>query len=143
MRSSTFLRIASILTLFYFAGHTAGAPWTPDESAGGAAVVAAMKGHSFDVLGSARTYWDFYFGFGIIISLFLLLLAVVLWQLASLAKTDAARVRPIIAVFLLAFIVNTVLAWEYFFIIPLVNSAAISVCLAIAFAIASRSKVTQ
>ena len=143
MKSSTFLRIASIITLLYFAGHTAGAPWTPDEGAGAVPVLEAMKSHSFDVIGSTRTYWDFYFGFGVTISLYLLMQAAVLWQLGSLAKTDALRVRPIVASFCLAFIVNTALAWKYFFVIPLVTSVAISVCLALAFVTAGRSNAAQ
>ena len=94
-------------------------------------------------MGSTRTYWDFYFGFGVIISLYVLLQAVVLWQLGSLAKTDALRVRPIVASFFVAFIVNTVLAWKYFFAIPVVLSVAILVCLALAFITAGRSNVAQ
>jgi len=140
MRTSTFLRVASIITLLYFAGHTSGIPWTVDVGPEGMQVIDAMKGHSFDAFGSTRTYWDFYVGFGITISLLLLVLAVVLWQLASLAKTDASRVRPIVASFLVAFIINTVLAWKYFFVIPLVTSAAISVCLALAVVSAGRNK---
>ena len=143
MRSTTFLRIAAIITLLYFAGHTSGIPWTPDTGPDAVPVIEGMKNHSFDVIGSMRTYWDFYLGFGIAISLFLLLLAVVLWQLGSLAKTEALRVRPIVASFFLAFVVNTVVAWKYFFAIPMVMSAAISVCLALAFITAGRSKVSQ
>jgi hypothetical protein len=143
MRSSTFLRIASIITFLYFAGHTSGIPWTPDAGPEAMPVLEAMKSHSFDAMGSTRTYWDFYLGFGIIISLYVLLLGVVLWQLASLAKTDALRVRPIVAAFFLAFIVNTVLAWRYFFVLPVVMSAAISACLALAFVTAGRSKAAQ
>lgn len=143
MRSTTFLRIAAVITLLYFAGHTSGIPWTPDTGPEAVPVIEAMKGHGFDVIGSMRTYWDFYFGFGVAISLFLLLLAVVLWQLGSLSKSDALRVRPIVASFFLAFFVNTVLTWKYFFAIPVVMSAAISVCLALAFITAGRGRVSQ
>jgi len=143
MKSSTFLRIASIITLLYFAGHTSGMPWTPDVGPGAVPVLEAMKSHSFDAMGSTRTYWDFYFGFGVIISLYLLMQAVVLWQLGSLAKTDALRVRPIVASFFVAFIVNTVLARKYFFVLPVVMSVAISVCLALAFVTAGRNKVAD
>jgi len=94
-------------------------------------------------MGSTRTYWDFYFGFGVIISLLMLLLGVVLWQLGSWAKTDALRVRGIVASFFVAFVVNTVLTWKYFFVLPVVMSAAITVCLALAFVTAGRSKVAQ
>src|SRR5713101_1616350 len=67
MNSSTFLRVASIITLLYFAGHTAGIPWTPAVGPGEVAVLEAMKSHSFATQGFQRTYWDFYFGFGVII----------------------------------------------------------------------------
>lgn len=143
MRSSTFLRIASIITLLYFAGHTSGVPWTPDADAGPVAVLEAMKSHSFEIMGSTRTYWDFYLGFGIIISLYLLMQAVVLWQLGSLSKTDALRVRPIVASFFVAFFANTILAWKYFFAIPLVMSAVILVCLALAIVTAGRTNAQQ
>lgn len=69
--------------------------------------------------------------------------AVVLRQLGSLAKTDGLRVRPIGASFLVAFIVRIVLVWKYLFVIPLVMSVAISVCLALAFITAGRSKVSR
>jgi len=143
MKSAIFLRIASIITLLYFAGHTAGMPWTPAVSPGEVPVLEAMKNHSFVAEGFRRTYWDFYFGFGVIISAYLLVQAIVLWQLASLAKTDPLRVRPIMASFFVAFIVNAVLAWQYFFAVPVVMAVAISVCLALAFVTAGRTTAAQ
>jgi hypothetical protein len=126
MKASLLLRIAAVVTFLYLAGHTAGIPWTPAVGPKEIPVLEAMKGHSFDAEGFKRTYWDFYFGFGVIISGFLLVQAVVLWQLGSLAKTDALRIRPIVASFFVAFIVNAVLAWKYFFAVPAVMAVAIS-----------------
>ena len=143
MKSSTFLRIASVITFLYFAGHTASIPWTPAVGPGEAPVLEAMKTHTFDVLGSNRTYWDLYFGFGIIISAYLLVQAVVLWQLGSLAKREPALVRAIVVSFLVAFIVNAFLSWKYFFAIPLINAILISVCLALALVFSGRSKAAQ
>lgn len=140
MKSPLFLRIASIITLLYFAGHTAGMPWTPAVGPGEVSVLEAMKSHSFEAEGFQRTYWNFYFGFGAIISVFLLVQAVVLWQLGSIAKIGALPVRPIIASFFVAFVVNALLAWKYFFVIPVVTAVAISVCLALAFAAAGRAR---
>jgi len=48
MKSSTFLRIAAVITLLYFAGHTASIPWTPDAGSGAAPLLEAMKAHSFE-----------------------------------------------------------------------------------------------
>lgn len=133
MKTSTFLRIASVITFLYFAGHTAGMPWTPGEGPAEMAVIEAMKSNRFDTLGFSRTYWEFYFGFGVIISVLQLVQAVVLWQLGSLAKTDATRLRPIIASFFTAFIFNAILGWMYFFVVPVVMAVVIAICLALAF----------
>jgi hypothetical protein len=138
MKTPLLLRIAAVITLLFFAGHTSGIPWTPAVGPEQQPVIDAMKGPSFDVLGSMRTYWDFYFGFGVTISYLLLLEAVVLWQLGTLAKSDAARLRPIIAVFFIGFVVNTFLAVEYFFVIPVIMSAIIAILLALAFYSARR-----
>jgi hypothetical protein len=138
MRAPLLLRIAAVLTFLYFAGHTAGMPWTPATGPEEAPVLEAMRSHSFDADGFKRTYWDFYFGFGVIISAYLLVQAVVLWQLGSLARTDAARIRPIAASFLVGFLINAFLAWKYFFAIPLVMALAISACLTLAFVTAGR-----
>src|SRR5213075_344697 len=81
-----------------------------------------------------------YFGFGVIISGYLLVQAVVLWQLGSLAKREPAQVRAIVASFLVAFIVNAFLSWKYFFVIPLINAILISVCLALALIFSGRQK---
>ncbi len=142
MKPSILLRIASIITLLYFAGHTAGMPWTPAAGPGELPVIEAMKSHRFQMEGFARTYWDFYFGFGVIISAFLLVQAVALWQLGSLAKTGA-QIRPIVASFLVAFVVNAILAWMFFFPVPAVTAAAIAICLALAFHAAGKNASTQ
>ena len=136
MKSSTFLRIASVITLLYCAGHTAGMPWTPATGPAEQPLLEAMKAHSFDALGSQRTYWDFYFGFGVIISVYLLVQAVVLWQLGSLARTQASQLRPITAAFFVGFMVNAFLAWKYFFAIPVIMTVAICVCIGLAFVLA-------
>jgi hypothetical protein len=143
MKSSTFLRIAAVITLLYFAGHTASIPWTPDAGPGATPLLEAMKAHSFDVVGVKRTYWDFYFGFGVIISGYLFVQAVVLWQLGSLAKREPSKVRAIIVSFFVAFIVNAFLSWKYFFPIPLIMASLISVCLGLALFFSGRSSGAQ
>jgi len=143
MKPSILLRIASIITLLYFAGHTAGMPWTPAARPGELPVIEAMKTHRFETEGFARTYWDFYFGFGVIISAFLPLQAVALWQLGSLARTGAAQIRPIIASVLVAFVVNAILAWMFFFAVPAVMAAAIAICLGLAVHAPGKNTSTQ
>jgi hypothetical protein len=139
MKAFHFLRIAAVITLLYFAGHTAGMPWTPYTNPEAKSVLEAMKTHSFEAEGFKGTYWDLYFGFGLMISVFLLLQAVVLWQVGSLAKSDAIRVRPIVVSFLVAFIVNAALSWKYTFIVPVVMAGIIALSLAISLVLASRA----
>ena len=136
MNATLFLRIAAVIALLYFAGHSAGFPWTPAAGPEQLPLLESMKGQTFDAEGFTRTYWDFYIGFGIIISVFLFLQAVVLWQLGSLAKTNASTVRPMIVLFLAASIVNAGVGWTYFFAVPAAMAAAIALCLVIALVLA-------
>jgi hypothetical protein len=132
MRPSLPLRIASILTFLFAAGHTAGglSLWSP---AGETEVLRAMRAFHFDTGGTSRSYLDFYLGFGFIISVYLLLQAVALWQLASIAKSDAVRIRPLIGSFFLASVASAVLSWRFIFVLPVVSSAVVAVCLGFAF----------
>jgi len=140
MKTTYLLRAAALVTLFFFAGHSSGYPWTPDDGPAASAVVEAMKGHSFDVVGSIRTYWDFYIGFGLAISLFQLMQAVILWQLAGVARVNAASLRPIIAVFCIAYFINALLALKFLFVIPVVTSSVIALLLALAFYFAGKTR---
>jgi hypothetical protein len=134
------LRTASVVALLFAVGHTSGSPWTPSEEPGAASVVEAMKSVSFDVMGTNRSYWEFYFGFGLSISVYMFAQAVFLWLLASLAKTQPASVRPFLAVLLVSYAANGFLAWRYFFVLPLVLSVVMVICLSLAL-LASRPRV--
>jgi hypothetical protein len=138
MKTATLIRVAAIITLLYCAGHTAGMPWTPVRGTGETAVIEAMKSHRFDTEGASRTYWDFYFGFGVAITFFLMFQAVVLWLLALLAKTDPFRLRPIIGSFAVAFLLNAAVAWKYFPVVPSALAVAIAVTLGLAFFTAAK-----
>ena len=132
MTARRLLRIAAILSLLHFLGHSAGMPWTPSEGGETATVIGGMKSFRFDVLGSARTYWDFYQGFGLMVSVFILLESALLWLLAGLAQDEPARVRPLIVAFLVANIAQLVLVVRFFFLQPLVLSVGTTLCLALA-----------
>jgi hypothetical protein len=118
MKPTRPLRIASGLSLVFAAGHMAGGlkSWSP---VGETQVLRDMGRFHFEVGSITRTYLDFYFGFGVFIGVYLLLQAVVLWQLATMAKSDPLRARPVVASFLLAAIASTYISWRYIFIVPL------------------------
>jgi hypothetical protein len=80
-------------------------------------------------MGFSRTYWDFYVGFGLFVTVFLLLAVVLAWQLGSLPPESLALMRGTAWAFALCFAAITVLSWKYFFIIPIVFSIVTTVCL--------------
>ena len=132
MTSSLALRVASVLSLLFAVGHSLGGLsfWSP---AGETEVLRAMRTFQFDAAGSSRTYLDFYLGFGYTLSIYLVAQAIALWQLASLARTDANRVRPLIGTFFLASVVGAYLSWRYIFWVPVVSNIVIAACLGLAF----------
>jgi len=136
---SLFLRAAAVLSFLYFLGHSAGAPWVPSQGSGTDVVIGGMKSYRFEVFGAERTYWDFYEGFGLAVSVLVLLEAVVLWLLARLAATEAHRLRPILLAFLVANVALLVLVVRFFFLPPIVLCAASTLCLALALWTARRA----
>jgi hypothetical protein len=83
-------------------------------------------------MGNTRSYWDFYHGFGLGITISLAAEAVVFWLLGSLAKTDARRLRPILATFFLAYAALGIVSEAYFFPGPVIAEVFITACLGLA-----------
>jgi hypothetical protein len=135
MRSSLCLRIASVLTLLHGIAHTVGGVFlvdtdpTPEE----AAILHAMKSHRFETMGSLRSFWDFFFGYGSFISVTLLTQAIVFWWLASLARKGVKEIRPIIACFFLGYLGFAILAWNYFFAGAVIMEGLTAICMAAAY----------
>ena len=121
-------RIVSVLLVFFAVGHTLGFRKT-DSKWGVDSLIVSMQSTHFDAQGFSRTYWDFYTGFGLFVSVFLLLAAVLAWQLGGLPAETFARMRGTAWAFALCFAAVTILSSTYFFIIPIVFSIVITVCL--------------
>ena len=128
MKASLFYRIAAVLLLLFAVGHTLGFRQS-DPNWGVDTLLGSMRSTHFDILGFSRTYWDFYVGFGLFVSVFLLLAVVLAGQLGGLPAETLARMRGVAWALPLCFAAITVLSWRYFFIIPIVFSAVITVCL--------------
>jgi hypothetical protein len=77
------------------------------------------------------------------ISVFLCTQAVLLWQLSALLRKDTASARPILGVFFCGVVVNGVLAWMYFFPVPVILAVAIALVLGLALAAAKRQPVQR
>jgi hypothetical protein len=139
MKPTLYLRIASVVTLLLCLGHSMGRPWTPDATPRGLALVAEMQAYSFDVMGFSRSYFDFYQGFGISCSVGMLLAAVLMWQLGTMAKTNARAARPMVTAIFLAFAGYLVLDWFYFFTAPLVLTTPVVILLGVALALSGHA----
>jgi len=134
VKPTLFLRIASVLSLLHCVLHTIGGVFgSPKHGAEEVAVIETMKTHHFAVMGSMRSYWDFLFGYGLFVTVALLVEAILLWRLAAFAKTNPAWTRPIVGLFCFNFVGVAIVSWKYFFIAPAVGELLIAVCLAMAF----------
>ena len=135
MKATIFLRIASVLTLIHCVLHTIGGVFgSPSHGAEEIAVIESMKSHQFAVMRSMRSYWDFFFGYGLFVAITLLALAILLWQLSTLTKTHAVQTRPMLVVLCVCFLGLTVVSWNYFFIAPAVTELLIALFIGLAFA---------
>jgi hypothetical protein len=128
LKASTLYRIASVLLLLFTVGHTLGfrqtdPKWQVDS------LIGSMRSIHFEAQGFSRTYWDFFVGFGLFVSVFLLFAAVLAWQLGGLPAVTLAKTRSIAWTFAFSFIAVTILSWRYFFVTPILFSVLITVCL--------------
>ena len=126
MKHFTLFRIAAYLTLLFCAAHTAGGMLAQD-SLGPAAdsVFAAMKSTHFDFNGADSTWYGFWFGFGLMVSAFLLLVAVTALVLDRVPPETFPQVQVIAWALIGAMAFNGIIAWRYFFAGPTVFSIAI------------------
>jgi len=128
LNSRIFFRIASVLLLLFATLHTFGFRQV-DPTWGVEALVTSMRSIHFDIMGSGRTYWDFFVGFGLFFSVFLVSTAVVTWQLSNLTGEILARVRGIAWTLVVCFAAVTMLSLRYAFVFPIVLSFLILFCL--------------
>jgi hypothetical protein len=141
MRPVLFLRIASVLTFIHAALHTIGGVFGSAAPGAMQTAVSAMKANEFVAMGVTRTFWDFYMGMGLAVSVFLTVEAVVFWQLGSLAKADALRLRPVLATFLVGYLGVAVVSYRYFFAGPVIAEILIALCLGLAIVAAKQMAI--
>jgi hypothetical protein len=142
MKVSFLYRTASVLLLLWAAGHTIGfrqidPAWHVDS------LVDSMKSTHFNANGSVRTYWDFFVGFGLFVSVLMVFAAIVAWQLGGLPAETLARMRLVAWGFVICVGIVTWLSWRYFFVIPVVFSVAILLCLAAAAWLSGESQLSR
>jgi hypothetical protein len=143
MKPTIFLRVASALTLLHSILHTIGGVFGKPTPGVAAATEAIMRANHFYVLGQTRSYWEFYRGMGLGVTITLTAEGLLFWLLSSLARKDAAQLRPILWVFVLSYLAFAMNSYAYFFNAPVIVEILIAACLLGAIATAKPSAATQ
>ena len=128
MKASMFYRIAAVLLLLFAVGHTLGFRQS-DPAWGVDALLGSMRSIQFEVQGFNRSYWDLFVAAGLSVGVFYLFAAILAWQLGGLPAATLALMRGTAWAFALCFAAITVVSWRYLFILPIVFSIAITLCL--------------
>jgi len=128
MKSVLPLRIASALTFIHAVLHTVGGVFGKTPPGPATFVVDTMKANPIQALGVTRTYFEYYRGMGLGVSISLTAESIVFWQLSNLAKTAAPQLRPVFATFMVAYLVFALNSYLYFFAAPVLVETLIALC---------------
>jgi hypothetical protein len=141
MKAKVFLRVAAALVAVQAVLHTIGGVFGKPLPGAAEAAYTAMKANHFAVMGLDRSYWMFFIGFGLCMTVSMIMEAALFWMLGSLASSMGMRLRPMLVVLTLGNVAFTVLCGLFFFPIPTVWDLAITVCLVGATVTLPRSSV--
>ncbi|HEY3255499.1 MAG TPA: hypothetical protein VGJ91_16185 [Polyangiaceae bacterium] len=132
MKQLTPFRVASVLLVIFCVMHTAGG-MLAQASLGAAsdAVFEQMKQVHFRFNGADCTWYGFWFGFGLTASVFLLLSAVIAWQLERVDAASWPKFKLSAWALVASHAFNTFLSWKYFFLGPAIFGVVITLLLAI------------
>jgi hypothetical protein len=131
MRYISFYRVATFVLLMFCTGHTIGGMLQQKSMGSEAdAVFESMKAVEFNFKGATCTWYGFWFGSGLTASIFLLLSAIIAWQLDNVPPEQWHLTSVIAWGLVAAHLANTILAWAYFFAGAGVLSTGITMLLA-------------
>ena len=128
MSATVLYRIASVLLLIFAIGHTVGFLKFRAPTAEGRAVFDSMKAVRLNVGAKHYTYGQFYEGFGLFATAYLLFATYLAWWLGNVARTNPDAIGSLAWVFFLVQVISIVLSWIYFLPPPAILSALIAVC---------------
>lgn len=130
MKPARILRLAAVFAAVQYIAHAIlFLSATPKHGAEEVAVIDAMKAHRFEFSGFSRSYWNFYFGYGLLGILWGVVEVVLLWQLAKLAEADPRQVRPTIGLLVAANAAHALLTGTYFFPAPVIFDVLVAATL--------------
>jgi hypothetical protein len=119
------IRLSSILVVLLMLGHTSAYPWTSTHGLQEIELVNSMKSVEFEFMGERSAYWHLYFGWGLLVSVLLLTLAIILWLLSDLAGLAPRRLGIITGIISASCLVGAYLSFRFFYIPPFLTFSAI------------------
>ena len=132
--------LTTYVLILYTIGHTWGALLsTPQSGAGSDAVLSSMRTVHFDVEGFDRSWYGFYFGFGLMDSIFFLFSAFVTWFLGGLDPQQQRALTSLTGALFITHLAGVVLVWSYFFTVPGIFQTAVAALLGFAWFKSMRS----
>ena len=128
-KAAVLYRVASVIFILFAIGHTAGFLRFKAPSMEGQAVWDSMRSVQFPLGGSSRSYAEFYVGFGLFATLYLLFAAYLAWYLGGLAHSNPPAIGALGWMFFAVQIVSLILSWKYFLPPPVVLSGLAAICI--------------
>jgi hypothetical protein len=137
MNIVTLLRMAAGLAAVQGTAHSAlFLTAKPRHGAAEVGVIETMKSNRFFADGT-RSYWDFYFGYGLLAAAACFVQAILFWQLGTIAASRPELIRPMVGLFFLANVGHALLVARYFSLyVTIAFDLLIAACLALAFVLA-------
>jgi hypothetical protein len=132
------MRISSILFFLTMLGHAAAYPWTStSQDQRETKLIESMidtpyvffSNTPYVFFGERTTYWGLYFGWGLLVPVLLLALAVMLWILSGLAHLGPRSIGTICAVLSTASLVAASISVRFFFTPPFLTYSMICILL--------------
>jgi D-alanyl-lipoteichoic acid acyltransferase DltB (MBOAT superfamily) len=142
-RAIVWFRALSVVLGIFTLGHTAGTRHSITHGLAEDTVIAAMQRVHVPVMGFNRSYWEFYRGFSVTISILLAALAVFAWQLGNLSRRDSEATRPLAVTMLVSCIAIAIASFVYFFTAPMFLSTLAVIFSANALRLVSRDAASR
>lgn len=120
-------RVAAGLLVVFCVMHTVGGMLS-HKTRGPAAdsVFTVMQDVHFTFMGADCTFYGFWLGFGLMVSVFLLFAALVAWHLGGVSTEERSGLAPVAWGLFASQVLMAILSWAYFFPGPGVMSTAIA-----------------
>lgn len=123
------IRVSAILVVLLMLGHMSAYPWASTHNLLERQLVTSMKSTVFLFLGERSTYWSLYYGWGVLVGVLLLALAIVLWLFSDLSRLAPRRVGAITGVLAITCLVGTYISFHHFYLPPTIMFLVIFVLL--------------